>query len=684
MMIQPLKQTPTLIPNAPSSKFEIKSKALKPFSSNRSTSCSFFKRIIHAIGWKKSPLCQKIREIAIHNSIMVESQEKIASVLKALKSPDFSSMKKDLKVVIKNMSIVEKRTLLETALHKDFKKGENIHGNHCLYLMHLEDLHSVIKDLTKSIDNEKLAFVDVQTTAQEFCDLLQNIKKYNVEDARLRLLNHSKEFAIVRFFKNLLRTLAIAFSLVELGKEPSSYFETKYMLDIYWKLIEIPVKIIKFIISFFINPLISAAIIVGGAVISTLASLIFKKWLSKCPDQLPDCTNLTDQIKKGMIKPIYGRDNELDKIINTLAANNETDRKHPLIEGDSGVGKSSLMFGLAWRIANGEVPDILKNKKLFYVNTAELLKKVSPFALKDPLQLIMDKIANHKHEVILIFEEAHNLAQTLKERFKSLLDTSVDSLYYAIGITTPSEYAEHIEPSTLKRRFEKIKISSTSKKQTLTILRNMLKQEAPDIILSNKVLNIIYKATNKKIDNAQQPSQSINILSKVIEKIRRLQNGGALSKHLHTLTSKKEDLTSKLSRTNIQGLSIKSKKTQKIIQQLQSVEKEIDHARSIVERKKQTTALFNKLKGYRKSLEQLLYTSSTEIATHFSQRRKTPEIIEKMYLFNAYFLLPQLDKYLLDFVRLNKHEITLRKKIITKIINKMAKKSVENAQVQLA
>lgn len=637
------------------------------------SSCICLKKVIRFLRGEKNLLAAEIKKLAKKQGLIENSAQKIAKVLEAIKSIDYSSLKSDLHKIIENMSDKERKFLLKKALREDFKKGQKFLGNQCMNLMTLKQLRSLAHFVSEE-------FKDVQTTAGKFNKVIQAIKKYNVEDPRVRPLKDSKQFILFRIFTNFFRTIAVAFNLLDLNKEPNTYFETKYMLDIYWRLLEIPIRLFKFIFQVIINPIISIPVMIVGTLVSAAALHVFKKIFHRCPDQLPYCRNLTDEIKNGTIKPVFGREKEIDEILESLAANNDIGRKHPLLIGKTGIGKTELMKGLALRLAKGEVPKALKGKKLFYVNSAELMKNANAFALKDPLEQIMHKLDNQQKKVILVFDEAHNLVDTLGERFNTILDTSSNSLFYAIGITTPEKYKEKIEPALLDRRFKKMPVEEASEKQTRTILRSMNRQQAPEVEISNETLSAIYNQTKEKITKRHQPDKSIFVMSQALERVRHLQNGGEFDEEVRDLLAQKEDLASQLSNEKLHGISIQSKEVQEIISRLDSVEKEIEYKKQKINEAQKNSAIYIHLKKWREWHEQWLYTISEKIAEDAKKGRKSPDILEKIYLFNNFALIPQLDRYLSDFIEDHKIKTHVDEEMITQIVEDI--KRQENIEVE--
>lgn len=641
----------------------VKKKYPYPKTPDHSQGC--LRKLIRYLRREKDPIVDEIKKLAKAKGIIAIKDTK---VIEAMQSIDFSSLKKELKIIIENMTHEEQKALLKKALWKDFENDQKLLGNRCLNLMTVKQLQSLSHE-----------FKDIETTVKEFCEIHQTIKKYDVEEIRKKLIKDSKQCVVFRFISNLIRTLAAALNLLNLGKEPNTYFETKYLLDIYWMLIDIPLKIMKFIFSAIVNPLISLATIIVGSLVSAVTLHLFKKFFDKCPQDLSSfCKNLTAEIKNGNLKPSFGREETIREILEALAANNETGRKHPLLIGNSGIGKTELMKEIAWKLVNDDVPQVLKGKTLFYLNSSELIKKANVFDLKDPLEQIMQKIGKHRKDLIIVFDEADELVDTLGTRFNSILDTSPDSLFYAIGITTPERYKEKIETTNLNRRFKEIRMNETTKKQTKIILRHMKQQQNPEIKVSKKVLNTVYEKT-KAITHRNQPDKAVFVLSHALEKITHLQNGGGFDVDMQKHMTEREKLLSKLRNKKLHGVSLKSEKIQKITGNLKNLEIVIEDVKNKIEHKKINSERYKKLQKQYDWHQKWFETTNQNIMHDMMKGKKTTAFLEKLYLFNSFFLLPELEQYLNDFVKEKQIDVEVTEKMIEEIVNRMGKqKNVEN------
>lgn len=610
---------------------------------------------------KKDPLALKIEALAQNEIFNKDSDIAIEVMLLALEK-NTHSFDKNLKRIITKLSVANRQNFLESALKLDFQANKKTLGNKALRLLSLEQLREMVEDVSED-------FEDVQTLAKEFQSIVEELNKYDIDKQQKILKNNSKQFFLFRVIANFFRTIATAFNLINLGKSPSTYFEAKYMLDIYWAIIDIPVRIVRFIFEMVLSPIKSAIIVVVGAVVTTIVAKIFSKIFKCIPTKFSDFENLSEKVKNGDIVPYTGREKELDEIIFSLAANTGSSKKHPLLVGKSGVGKSKLMEALTWRIAQGDVPDNLKNKQVFIINSKMLEQRSSPFSLQDPLQQLMETIEPYKKDLILIFDEAHNLVTSLGDRFNSLLDTSSTSIPLAIGITTEEDYKAHIETHTLDRRFKKISILDPTLEQSRTMLRQVGKKEAPEIKISKRILDYIDEQVTQKLPNKQKPDISTAILTAAIQKIRQKQRGDEFHTEMGQLVSKKAELISKLSRKNLNAKSLENEKIRTIRNELRDVKQKIREIEFKIEEKIKKIERYKKLKETQSWHENWLYEVSASIVEKDAKEQEVSELTEKMYLFNTYFLLPQIDKFIIKHVEDEKLDVRLTQEVVDEVIN---------------
>ncbi len=195
------------------------------------------------------------------------------------------------------------------------------------------------------------------------------------------------------------------------------------------------------------------------------------------PEVLEDFSvDLVDLARKGRIDPLIGREKEMSQIINVLARRK---KNNPLLIGEAGVGKTAIVEGLAQRIAQGKVPEFLRDKSILMLSMSDIVAGTRYRGeFEERMRDILEEVEDRK-DVILFIDELHTIvgagaaegAIDAASIFKPFLSTGRIRI---IGTTTPQDYRATIEQDpALERRFQKIFINPPSKKQVLEILKGL-------------------------------------------------------------------------------------------------------------------------------------------------------------------------------------------------------------------
>jgi len=186
--------------------------------------------------------------------------------------------------------------------------------------------------------------------------------------------------------------------------------------------------------------------------------------------------DLTQKARDGKIDPIIGRKEEIERVIEILCRKN---KNNPVLIGEAGVGKSAVVDGLALAIANGEVPELLKNKIIFSLELGGLMAGTKYRGeLEERLKKLIDFIVAHK-EVIVFIDEIHTLVQVGGDKGEvnpsdMLKPYLARGEFQTIGATTTDEYKKYIEKDkALERRFQPVIVNPPSVEQTIEILRGL-------------------------------------------------------------------------------------------------------------------------------------------------------------------------------------------------------------------
>ncbi len=187
--------------------------------------------------------------------------------------------------------------------------------------------------------------------------------------------------------------------------------------------------------------------------------------------------NLTDRAKEGKLDPVIGREEELRRVIQVLSRRT---KNNPVLIGESGVGKTAIVEGLAQRIIAGDVPEPLKDREIIMLDLGSLIAGTKfRGEFEDRLKAFMKEIQNSAGRLILFIDEIHMIvgagsAEGAIDASNLLKPALARGELHAIGATTLREYQKHIEKDpALERRFQPIVVEEPSIEDSVTILRGL-------------------------------------------------------------------------------------------------------------------------------------------------------------------------------------------------------------------
>lgn len=259
--------------------------------------------------------------------------------------------------------------------------------------------------------------------------------------------------------------------------------------------------------------------------------------------------NLNKKAINNLIDPVIGRSDEINRIIEILCRRT---KNNPILIGNAGVGKTAIVEALADRIVNGNVPDILKNKKIISLDMASSVAGTKYRGeFEDRMKKILSELEENE-DIILFIDEIHTImgaggaegAIDASNIFKPAL---ARGKMRCIGATTIEEYKKFIEnDGALDRRFQKLEIKEPDKDTLKDILLKLkpLYEKHHNVIISNNMIDKIIYYSNKYINNRCEPDKSIDILDEVCSKVSLKLTGNEreifdLKNKLNIITSNK-------------------------------------------------------------------------------------------------------------------------------------------------
>jgi ATP-dependent Clp protease ATP-binding subunit ClpA len=545
------------------------------------------------------------------------------TLIRAFESADYQYLRCPLRKILKDLSTEQTKDLFHSLLKKStFKDSASL--SHCLNLITLEEIEKVLSaSLTNELDR-------IQMNAEVYQESLLSNPAAAKNQAK-----HSFS-SVINFLHCLLDTVLMAFRFFEMGKEPSSSWEASHFIQVYGQLLTFPVILLTAI-----NGLVAStgtAILITAAIIFVILASLFAyvKWLKPCPSHIEPFENLTQAALDGKIKPVSCRDKEIDDIVQCLTGSEES-RSHPFLQGLSGVGKTEIIKGLAWKIAHNQIPK-LKGKKVFSVNSALL---VNSFNQENKLLNAIKRIGKHGKDVILFLDEAQiafyqaNKA-SLGDHLLTVLGTGPGSLPYCIFATTPKGYDDYLsQEDAFIRRTYKIPVKPTDKPDTLRILREMLMREAPEMELSASLDSLLETIFEKSSElQGAQPALSKRVLDQALSTLKTQ----ALSDPPE-LQAKKKEAEELYSKYKLQFHTTDGKAILGQYNQVKAAILPMEGAQKKVQAKYEERHHLEKQKSEQR--ERLLSLSSA-----ISQERNGAilEKLQKEYLFALHCLIPAIEK----------------------------------------
>ena len=261
--------------------------------------------------------------------------------------------------------------------------------------------------------------------------------------------------------------------------------------------------------------------------------------------------DLTLAAQELRLDPVVGREKEIERVIQILARRT---KNNPVLIGEPGVGKTAVAEGLATRIVNAEVPDILDGKKVIQLDMGLLVAGTKYRGeFEERLKKIMDEI-RQAGNIILVIDEMHTLigagaAEGAIDAANILKPALSRGEIQVIGATTLDEYRKYVEKdSALERRFQPVIIDEPTEEESIEIIKGLKPkyEEHHKLIISDEAIVAAVKLSNKYITDRFLPDKAIDVIDEASSKVRlKVSNlspeGKELEKELRVLIKEKEE-----------------------------------------------------------------------------------------------------------------------------------------------
>jgi ATP-dependent Clp protease ATP-binding subunit ClpC len=235
--------------------------------------------------------------------------------------------------------------------------------------------------------------------------------------------------------------------------------------------------------------------------------------------------NLTKLAADGKLDPVVGREMEIERIMQILSRRT---KNNPVLIGEPGVGKTAVVEGLAQRITNSDVPELLKNKQIYTLDLAALVagsKYRGEF--EERLKKVMKEITQ-RGDIILFIDELHNLvgagaAEGAIDAASILKPALARGELQTIGATTLDEYRKYLErDSALERRFQQIRVEEPSIDQTVEILKGLRDryEQHHKVQITDEALRAAGELASRYISDRFLPDKAIDLIDEAASRMR--------------------------------------------------------------------------------------------------------------------------------------------------------------------